>query len=220
MARDAGQVELRRPREADEIADNDNQAAGPGDATQHGDRLGQRRFLVGSAVIDVGGPVRMRDQFVHIAQRRLATQPRPQFAVTGIAEHDTAQTIAAVVRGPGQQRGRSRTVDGFEAAPGREMHIGPQVGHDQDRTLALFAEQLGIGLGAARRNSPVDVAWIVPGLVGTRLVELHAPSLEMRDIGARLQGIDTQYVQRERPGRTAQPDQSRLRNADRRGVCG
>ena len=47
------------------------------------------------------------------------------------------------------------------------------------RPFALFTKQFGVGLGAARRDPPVDVAWIVARLVRPGFVELHAATAKM-----------------------------------------
>ena len=105
----------------------------------------------------------MGHELVHISQCGLAPETRAQFAVPGITKHQAAQSIAPMMRSPGEQCGRPCRINGFETPLSRKVHVAAEVSHDEDRSLALFAKQLGVGLGAARRYPPVDIPGSSPG---------------------------------------------------------
>ena len=95
------------------------------------------------------------------------------------------------------------------------MHAGAQVDDNEYRPLAFLAKQLRVGGGAARRDAPVDAAWIIAGLVRARFVELHSAPAKVRHIGTRLQRIDAQHIESDGACRAAQADQPGLADADR-----
>ncbi len=156
----------------------------------------------------------MFGEFVEIPQGRLPAEARFQFPVHRVAEDEPAETIAAVMRRPGQQCGRTARIDRLEAPAGCEMHVGSQVDHDQHGALALLPEKLGVRGRAARGHAPVDGARVVTGLIGPRFIELHAAATKVRNIRAGLQGPDPEHVERYRTGGTAQANEAGLRHAD------
>ena len=142
VARNARQIRLRRPSKAREVTEYHDEASRPRHATQCRHRLGQGYF-----VVSVGGalailPVRVIDQFMNVTQRRLTPKSRLELAVHRVAEDQTAEPIAAMMRRPRQQRRSSTGVDRFETPARCEMHAGPQINDDKHGTLALFPKLL------------------------------------------------------------------------------
>jgi hypothetical protein len=154
-------------------------------------------------------------EFVQVAQCRLATKARAQFAMCRIAEDNAAKTITAMMCRPRQQRRHAAAMDRLETTLGREMHIAPEVNSHEYRAFALLAKQFRVCGRAARCHPPVDVARIVARLVGPRFVEFHATAAKTGYVCARLQGVDVQHVQRNGPRRTAQSNQPGLTDTDR-----
>ena len=98
------------------------------------------------------------------------------------------------------------------------MHGTSQIDYDQYRPFPFLAKEFRISGTAAGGDAPVDIARIVTGLIRPRFIELHATSAKMRDVGAGLQGIHAQYVERDDASRAREPDHLCLAYADRRGV--
>src|SRR5690606_34498104 len=76
---------------------------------------------------------------------------------------------------PGQGGGDFSGHHGFQPTAAKE-HAVAQVEGDQQWPLPLLPEHLGVGLGGARRDPPVDGADIVSRLVGSDLLKIHTPA--------------------------------------------
>src|SRR5690606_30995330 len=64
--------------------------------------------------------------------------------------------------------------DRFEAPLAAEEHGGPLVSHHENRTLAFFAEDLGMGNLGARSDPPIDSADVVAGLIQTHFFKVDS----------------------------------------------
>ena len=140
-------------------------------------------------------------------QHALLAQPGAQFVAALLGEDEPAHPIAVARRTPGQKGRCAGGHYGLERAPGGEEHGSPQVHPEQHGTLPLLPVQLGVGPTAAGHHSPVEVTHVVAGLVGSGLVELHAPSLEGGEVGPGHGTQDAGGAKRQGFGGMAQADE-------------
>ena len=192
MARNARQVGLCCAVEPGEVADDNDKAARSCDTPERGHGLCQRVRPVLDRVVP--GPVRVFDKFVHEAQRGAAPESRLQLTMRRIAKNQSTQPVTPMVSGPCDQRGGPAGIDRFETPPGRDVHVRAQIHGDEHGTFALLAEQLRVCGRAARRDAPVNAARVIAGLVGPRLIELHAAAAETGHVGTGLQRVNAQDV--------------------------
>lgn len=119
-------------------------------------------------------------QAVEQLQQALLAAPWLDFIVLVVAEHQAADAVVVAQRGPADQGGGLGGKYRLEHQPGAEEQASALFDQNEDRPLALFVEQLGVGFLGAGGDSPVDVAHIVAGLVNAHLVEVHAAPAQAR----------------------------------------
>ncbi len=78
-----------------------------------------------------------------------------------VAEGQAAHAVVEAAGGPPDEGGGAGRLHGFEGAAGAEAHVGPFVDAQDDGALALFAEDLEMGLVGAGGDFPVHVADVV-----------------------------------------------------------
>jgi hypothetical protein len=100
VPRDARQVRLRSAADAEEITENDDQAAGSRDTPERRHRQRERRFAICNMRVFTLLPVGMLGEFVEKSQGRLPAEPGLQFPVHRVTEDEATETVAAMMCRP------------------------------------------------------------------------------------------------------------------------
>nr|GEX69762.1 hypothetical protein [Tanacetum cinerariifolium] len=171
VARQQGQLLLGGIGQRALVAKDDRQAARAHDLTRAAQRYPER-VAVGSGL----GVQRLIDphQPVQQLQQALLAASGFDFVVLVVTEHQPADAIVVPQRGPSHQRRGLRGEHRFEHQPGAEKQTPALFDHDEDRPLAFFMEQFGVGLLRACGDAPVDGPDVVARLVHPDLIEVDA----------------------------------------------
>ena len=103
--------------------------------------------------------------------------------MTLLREKKSTQPVAKLACAPGDHCGRFARKHRFETALCGEVHRCPVINPEGHHPLLLLPEQLAVRLARARGDTPVDVANLIPGLIGAGLIKLHATSPEPGEVG-------------------------------------
>jgi hypothetical protein len=148
------------------VADDESQRARPANVTHSPNRLAQgrlhrwirfhraRRFAHGVHECEHAGA---------ISRRRKVTQ-------AALAEHKSADAIAAVHTNPAQH---GRNVGGqhrFKTNAGSEVHHMAAIEQYEYWPLAFFAEQLGMNFSSPRRYPPINRLDVIARLVNAGFI--------------------------------------------------
>ena len=132
------------------------------------------------------------------------------FGRPSAGECEPADPIAVRHRGPCEQRGRLCRHHRLERPAGAETHVLAEVHDEQDRTIALLVEQLGMDAAGARGHPPVDAADVVAGQVDPRFGVLHPAAPEPRHpYPGSTAAVGAMRIQGQAGGALAQSDEMR-----------
>ena len=171
-------------------------------------RGGQWRHLVGPGT----GRIQPFHQPLDQPHRAAPAARRADFAVPIRGEQESADAVAPAHRRPGDGGSHLARRHGLEPGAGAEKQAGARIHGHQDRALAFFLEDLGVGPPGAGRDPPVHVADVVTGLVIPGLDEVDAAASEPGPVspGQRRRG-GLAHRQAQRVAARLQGDQFRSR---------
>ncbi len=109
-----------------------------------------------------------------------ATRARSKRPGAGIPEHHGPNAVPAIDCPPGEERGQLRCRHGLQLALAAEEHAGSLVDDQKDGSVAFLTVSPHVRTTQARGGTPVHLAHVVAGRVGTELVEIHAAAAEFR----------------------------------------
>jgi hypothetical protein len=100
VPRNARQVGLRSAADAEEITENDDQAARSRDTPERCHRQRERRFAICNVRVFTLLPVGMLGEFVEKSQCRLPAEPGLKFPVHRVTEDEATETVATMMCRP------------------------------------------------------------------------------------------------------------------------
>ncbi len=124
------------------------------------------------------------DQVIEEAQQILLAAPRPHLVQALATKDHAADAVVVLQHRPADQRGQASGQHRLELLAGAEEGARTLLQQQIDRPLAFFVEQLGVGLAGAGGDAPVDGPYVVTGLIGPYLVEVHAATAQARMVQA------------------------------------